>query len=102
MDEELQDLLTRKLNTPLKREAVRFFYQGFSPMSTAAGVAMWLGSVPDGMQDALDELVEAGVLARAGAGTAAVYTLTERERTRELIERLIDEADTAPLPVPTS
>jgi hypothetical protein len=95
MDEELRGLLTRKLNSPLKLEAVRFFHQNFSPLSTAAGVSMWLGRSPDAMQEALDALVDDGVLARAGSGSAAIYSLTESEHTLGLVERLMDEDDSA-------
>jgi hypothetical protein len=101
MDEELRALLTRKLNSPLKLEAVRFFHQRFSPLTTAAGVAMWLGRSPEALQEALDGLVEDGVLARAGAGSAAIYSLTESERTLSLIERLLDEEDPFQLLVPS-
>jgi hypothetical protein len=95
MDEELRGLLTRKLNSPLKLEAVRFFHQNFSPLSTAAGVSMWLGRSPDAMQEALDALVDDGVLARAGSGSAAIYSLTESEHTLGLVERLMEAEDGA-------
>jgi hypothetical protein len=48
----------------------------------------------------LDALVDDGVLARAGSGSAAIYSLTESEHTLGLVERLMEAEDGARCPVP--
>ena len=57
MDTELRDLVARKLQTTLKIDVVRFFVNAFSPLSTAAGVSLWLGVSEETLSLAMEELV---------------------------------------------
>jgi hypothetical protein len=93
MDPEIRDLVARKLQTTLKIDVVRFFVNAFSPLSTAAGVSLWLGTSEETLSPALEELVRDGLLTRSGEGKAAVFAVPPEVKGSEAITRLLDMYD---------
>jgi hypothetical protein len=93
VDTEVRDLVARRLQSPVKIEVVRFFVNAFSPLSTAAGISMWLGLSEKQLSPVLVELVRDGFLARSGDGEAAVLRLCHDVRDSEALTRLLDLYD---------
>jgi hypothetical protein len=93
MDTEIRDLVARKLQTTLKLDVVRFFVNAFSPLSTAAGISLWLGASEETLVPVLEELVRDGLLTRSGEGKAAIFGAPEEVKGSETITRLLDLYD---------
>jgi hypothetical protein len=93
MDAEVRELVARRLQSPLKIEVVRFFVNSFSPLSTAAGISLWLGVSTEALAPPLEELARDGLLTRCGEGQAAVFSLAPAAQGSEPLSRLLDLYD---------
>jgi hypothetical protein len=90
MDAEVRELVARRLQSPLKIEVIDFFVNSFSPLSTQAGVSLWLGVSAETLDSALDDLVRDGLLTRCGEGEAAVFSLAPAAQDSEPLTRLLE------------
>jgi hypothetical protein len=106
MDPELLDFLKTKVNSFVKWDLVRFFYENPNSTDTAENVARYVGRDVSAIEVELGELVGAGVLesARVGdpsalppsgvAGQALwVYSLAGDAETRKLVDQFILACD---------
>jgi hypothetical protein len=90
MDTEVCDLVARRLQSPLKIEVVRFFVNSFSPLSTTAGISMWLGVSTETLRPLLEELTGDDLLTCSGEGEAAIFGLAPSARSYGPLTRLLD------------
>ncbi|MCS7222960.1 MAG: cell wall metabolism sensor histidine kinase WalK [Armatimonadetes bacterium] len=81
----LRAFLQEVVNTPLKAELLFFFLEN-SAADTAKGLAIWLGRSEEEISTAANELADAGVLRRDGAGLNAVYSFRPSESLRPLVQ----------------
>jgi hypothetical protein len=93
MDPETRELVARKLQTSLKIDVVHFFVNAFSPLCTAAGLSLWLGTSEETLGPPLEELVRDGLLTRSGDGKAAVFTVPPEVKASAAVSRLLDLYD---------
>jgi hypothetical protein len=98
MDPELLDFLKTKVNSFVKWDLVRFFYENPNSTDTADNVARYVGRDVSAIEVELGELVGTGVLERSRVGDSAgqalwVYSLASDAETRKLVDQFILACD---------
>jgi len=93
MDPELLDFLKTKVNSFVKWDLVRFFYENPNSTDTAENVARYVGRDASAIEVELGELVGTGVLERARVGDLWVYSLAGDAETRKLVDQFILACD---------
>ena len=93
MDPELLDFLKTKVNSFVKWDLVRFFYENPNSTDTAENVARYVGRDASAIEVELGELVGTGVLERARVGDLWVYSLASNAETRKLVDQFILACD---------
>jgi hypothetical protein len=86
---QLLDFLKNKVNSFIKWDLVRFFYENPNTTDTSENIARYAGRDVAAIEAELGELVGAGVLERQRVGDLSVYSLVDDPVTRELIERFV-------------
>lgn len=86
---QLLDFLKNKVNSFIKWDLVRFFYENPNTTDTSENIARYAGRDVAAIEAELGELVGAGVLERQRVGDLSVYSLVDDPLTRELIERFV-------------
>jgi len=93
MDPELLDFLKTKVNSFIKWDLVRFFYENPNSTDTAENVARYVGRDPGAIEAELGELVGTGVLERHRVGDLTVYALASDPKMRKLVDQFILACD---------
>jgi len=75
------------LNSRLKRDIVKFFHENQTAIDTPRGVATWVKEERSRVKDALDDLVQAGILVDHKASSTTGYNYTRNKKTIEEIGR---------------
>jgi hypothetical protein len=86
---QLLDFLKNKVNSFIKWDLVRFFYENPNTTDTSENIARYAGRDVAAIEAELGELVGAGVLERQRVGDLSIYSLVDDPLTRELIERFV-------------
>ncbi|MBD3425966.1 MAG: hypothetical protein GF409_01890 [Candidatus Omnitrophica bacterium] len=89
MENTLKELLEKKIY----RDILRFFYKNQRSVDSAEGIAAWVGKDTDQVQEALDQLVEIGVLNRDAEGSTRGYCYTRDEDIMNIIQELMPDED---------
>ncbi|HET7089094.1 MAG TPA: hypothetical protein VFL17_10620 [Anaerolineae bacterium] len=93
MDPELLDFLKTKVNSFVKWDLVRFFYENPNSTDTADNVARYVGRDVSAIEVELGELVGTGVLERTRISDLWVYSLASDAETRKLVDQFILACD---------
>ncbi|HKZ85621.1 MAG TPA: hypothetical protein VJ793_18440 [Anaerolineae bacterium] len=93
MDPELLDFLKTKVNSFVKWDLVRFFYENPNSTDTADNVARYVGRDVSAIEVELGELVGTGVLERSRVGDLWVYSLVSDAETRKRVDQFILACD---------
>ncbi|HEY4691021.1 MAG TPA: hypothetical protein VIK33_17050 [Anaerolineae bacterium] len=93
MDPELLDFLKTKVNSFIKWDLVRFFYENPNSTDTAENVARYVGRDASAIEAELGELVGTGVLERHRVGDLTVYSLASDTNMRKLVDQFILACD---------
>ncbi len=89
MSPDLLDFIKNKINSFIKWDLVKFFYQNPNTTDTAENIAKYIGRNEESVQSELETLVDNKVLFRALLGQTIVYSLANDKTTRALIEQFI-------------
>ena len=93
MDPDLLEFLKTKVNSFIKWDLVRFFYENPHSADTAENVARYVGRDASAIDAELGELVGTGVLERKKLGDLTVYSLASDPRMRKLVDQFILACD---------
>ena len=89
MDPALLDFVKFKVNSFIKWDLIRFFYENPHTTDSAENIARYTGRHVDALQPELEGLVESGIMERQTVDGTPVYRLTSDQDMRSLIERFI-------------
>lgn len=93
MDPDLLEFLKTKVNSFIKWDLVRFFYENPHSTDTAENVARYVGRDASAIEVELSELVGTGVLERQRVGELWVYSLASDPVMRKLVDQFILACD---------
>lgn len=89
MDPRLLDFIKNKVNSFIKWDLMRFFYENPNTADTVENIARYAGRNAAAVKPELDELVEAGVMERRMVGDMPVYVLSNDPEMRRLVNDFI-------------
>jgi hypothetical protein len=89
MDPALLDFVKGKVNSFIKWDLVRFFYENPNTADTVDDIARYAGRNATAVQPELDDLVESGVMEKREVEGTSIYSLAGNEDMRELVDRFI-------------
>lgn len=89
MDPALLDFVKAKVNSFIKWDLVRFFYENPHTADTVENIAKYAGRNAAAVKPELEEMVESGVMEKRDVEGIQIYSLAENEHIRELIDRFI-------------
>jgi hypothetical protein len=89
MDPALLDFVKSKVNSFIKWDLVRFFYENPNTADTVDNIARYAGRNATAVKPELDDLVESGVMEKRDVEGTSIYSLADNEETRELVDRFI-------------
>lgn len=89
MDPRLLDFIKTKVNSFIKWDLMRFFYENPNTADTVENIARYAGRNAAAVKPELDELVEAGVMERRMVGDMPVYMLANDPEMRRLVNDFI-------------
>ena len=89
MDPALLDFVKGKVNSFIKWDLVRFFYENPNTADTVENIARYAGRNATAVKPELDDLVESGVMEKRDVGETSIYSLAGNEDMRELVDRFI-------------
>ncbi|MGD2279375.1 MAG: hypothetical protein PVH45_04715 [Candidatus Omnitrophota bacterium] len=87
----MTDTIKKALKDKLSREILTFFYQNQSSIDTVSGVAAWVRADRDKVKQALDKLVQLGVLEEDSIGSTKGYCYTRKENVMKAMKKLMSE-----------
>lgn len=89
MDPVLLDFVKTKVNSFIKWDLVRFFYENPHTADTVENIAKYAGRNAAAVAPELEELVESGVMERRMVEDTPVYSLAADETMRQLVDQFI-------------
>ena len=93
MDPALLDFVKAKVNSFIKWDLVRFFYENPNTADTVENIAKYAGRNAAAVEPELEEMVESGVMQKREVEGTAIYSLAENEDMRELVDQFILACD---------
>jgi hypothetical protein len=89
MDPQLLNFVKTKVNSFIKWDLIRFFYENPNTTDSAENIARYAGRNVNAVKPELEELVESGVMETRSVDDLVVYSLTADEEMRKLIDSFI-------------
>lgn len=89
MDPALLDFVKTKVNSFIKWDLVRFFYENPHTADTVENIAKYAGRNVNAVKPELEDLVETGIMEKKLLDDTAIYTLANDELMQELVNRFI-------------
>ena len=89
MDPALLDFVKSKVNSFIKWDLVRFFYENPNTADTVENIAKYAGRNAAAIKAELEEMVESGVMEKRNMEETSIYSLAKNEEMRELVDRFI-------------
>ncbi len=89
MDPRLLDFVKTKVNSFIKWDLVRFFYENPNTADSAHNIARYAGRNVTAVEPELEDLVNGGVMEKRYLNDLAVYSLAADEEMRRLIDGFI-------------
>lgn len=93
MDPELLDFVKNKVNSFIKWDLVRFFYENPNTTDSVENIAKYAGRNVSAVKPELDELVDAGVMEKHIVGEIPVYRLSSDESMRRLVADFVEACE---------
>jgi len=92
MDPRLLRFLVDKVDTFIKWDLVRFFYENPHTTDTAENIARYAGRDVETVRLDLAALAEDGVLEESQLGEMIIYSLSSDKATRDMVRQLVESA----------
>lgn len=89
MDPALLDFVKAKVNSFIKWDLVRFFYENPHTADTVDNIAKYAGRNAAAVKPELEDMVESGMMEKRELEGVFIYSLAENEDMRELVDRFI-------------
>lgn len=90
MDPTLLDFVKTKVNSFIKWDLVRFFYENPHTADTVENIAKYAGRNADAVKPELEDLVESGIMEKKMMdGSTIIYSLATNEDMRALVDQFI-------------
>ena len=89
MDPTLLDFVKKKVNSFIKWDLVRFFYENPHTADTVENIARYAGRNADAVRPELEELVESGIMQKKTLDNTVIYSLSTDESMRVLVDKFI-------------
>ncbi len=89
MDPQLLDFVKTKVNSFIKWDLVRFFYENPNTADTVENIAKYAGRNTGAVRPELESLVESGVMEKRAVEGTSIYSLAANQQMRELVDRFI-------------
>jgi hypothetical protein len=89
MDPALLDFVKAKVNSFIKWDLVRFFYENPHTADTVENIAKYAGRNAAAVKPELEDMVESGMMEKRELEGVFIYSLAENEDMRELVDRFI-------------
>jgi len=89
MDPVLLDFVKTRVNSFIKWDLVRFFYENPNTNDTVENIAKYAGRNAAAVKPELEDLVESGVMEKRDVEGTSIYSLAENQDMRELVDRFI-------------
>ena len=89
MDPTLLDFVKTKVNSFIKWDLVRFFYENPHTADSVENIAKYAGRNADAVKPELEDLVESGIMEKKMLDTTAIYSLATDEDMRALVDQFI-------------
>jgi hypothetical protein len=89
MDPQLLDFVKTKVNSFIKWDLVRFFYENPNTADTVDNIAKYAGRNSAAVKPELEDLVRSGVMDRREMEGMSIYSLVDNQQMRELVDRFI-------------
>jgi hypothetical protein len=85
----LLELIKTKINSFVKWDLVKFFYQNAATVDTLENIARYMGRKTEVLQPELEDLVDNGILEKKVGADRPVYGLATDETARTLVDQFI-------------
>ena len=89
MDPQLLDFVKTRVNSFIKWDLVRFFYENPNTADTVENIAKYAGRNTGAVRPELESLVESGVMEKREVEGTSIYSLAADQHMRELVDRFI-------------
>ncbi len=89
MPTELLDFVKTKVNSFIKWDLVRFFYENPNTVDTAENIAKYAGRHLSAVTPELEDLIAGNVMDKKIVGDQVTYSLTQDKAMRRLIETFV-------------
>lgn len=89
MDPRLLDFVKTKVNSFIKWDLIRFFYENPNTTDSADNIARYAGRNVAAVEPELEELVSGGVMEKRYIDNLAVYSLASDDEMRKLVDEFI-------------
>jgi hypothetical protein len=90
MDPILLDFVKTKVNSFIKWDLVRFFYENPHTADTVENIAKYAGRNADAVRPELEDLVESGIMEKTALdNNTHIYALASDETMRALVDQFI-------------
>ncbi|MGD1991556.1 MAG: hypothetical protein PVI59_00030 [Anaerolineae bacterium] len=93
MDPHLLSFLETQVDSFIKWDLIRFYYDNPYTTDTAENISRYTGRTIEKTQDALRELVTQGILISQRMDGLEVYSLSDVPDVRELVRRFFDACE---------
>lgn len=93
MDQDLLDLLKNKLDTFVKWDLVKFFYNHGDRVHQTSELAEQMSRDPKDLETQTNELIAAGIVDRRWLGGQPAFALTEDPDTRQLVSKFMQACE---------
>ena len=89
MDPRLLDFVKTKVNSFIKWDLIRFFYENPNTTDSADNIARYAGRNVAAVKPELEDLVSSGVMEKRYVDDLAVYSLASDDEMRKLVDEFI-------------
>ncbi len=89
MDPRLLDFVKTKVNSFIKWDLIRFFYENPNTTDSAENIARYAGRNVAAVEPELEDLVSSGVMDKRFMDDLAIYSLASNEEMRKLVDEFI-------------
>ncbi len=89
MDPTLLDFVKKKVNSFIKWDLVRFFYENPHTADTVENIAKYAGRNAEAVRPELEDLVESGIMQKKTLNETSIYSLSTDETMRALVDKFI-------------
>lgn len=89
MDPMLLDFVKTKVNSFIKWDLVRFFYENPHTADTVENIAKYAGRNVAAVEPELEDLVESGIMEKRLLDNTPIYSLATDEEMRILVDKFI-------------